>query len=201
MAVAIAPDEPVTTLLMPMYRPDSAFGMMSVMSAQSTARKIPDATPIGTANARARPVDGRQHEEDHPAEPDDRRGVDHPLLADPARHPARRHGREGAEDDDEDRRPSAGRDWPPARARDPNVSCMKKNAIADEGRAGHQEEQARAEQPDVAPLAEDVGAPRARGRPASHDRPCARDALASVANSVTVSSIVASSTAMIAKIT
>ena len=38
----------VTTLLMPMYRPDSAFGMMSVISAQSTARKMPAATPTGT---------------------------------------------------------------------------------------------------------------------------------------------------------
>ena len=35
--------EAVATLLMPMYRPDDAFGMMSVISAQSTARKIPEA--------------------------------------------------------------------------------------------------------------------------------------------------------------
>ena len=39
-------------LLIPMYLPDSAFGMMSVINAQSTPRKTPLQMPIGTAAAR-----------------------------------------------------------------------------------------------------------------------------------------------------
>jgi hypothetical protein len=39
----------VATFEMPMYRPAEAFGMMSVMSAQSTARKLPPPTPTRTA--------------------------------------------------------------------------------------------------------------------------------------------------------
>ncbi len=44
MIRAKAPADAVATLLMPMYRPDDALGMMSVMSAQSTARKAPAPT-------------------------------------------------------------------------------------------------------------------------------------------------------------
>ena len=45
MARASDPVAAVATLEIPMYRPDAAFGMMSVMSAQSTARKIPAPMP------------------------------------------------------------------------------------------------------------------------------------------------------------
>ena len=45
-------------LLMPMYRPDAAFGMMSVISAQSTARNVPDATPIATTPSTNTSIDG-----------------------------------------------------------------------------------------------------------------------------------------------
>ena len=36
---------------MPMNRPDDAFGMMSVMSAQSTARNVPEAMPMSSTPA------------------------------------------------------------------------------------------------------------------------------------------------------
>ncbi len=48
---AIGPAPATAMLLMPMYRPDSALGMMSVISAQSTPRKTPLQMPIGTAAA------------------------------------------------------------------------------------------------------------------------------------------------------
>ena len=48
-ATATVPASPVATLLRPMYRPVAALGMMSVMSAQSTARKVPAARPMRTA--------------------------------------------------------------------------------------------------------------------------------------------------------
>ena len=103
IAAAIAPDEPVTTLLIPMYRPDSAFGMMSVMSAQSTARKIPDATPTGTAKPSARPVDGDDHEHGHPDEPDDAPRRRSSASGRPGRDiRPDGHGGERAEDDDQD---------------------------------------------------------------------------------------------------
>ena len=44
-ASARMPAEAVATFDRPMYRPDEAFGMMSVMSAQSTARNIPAEIP------------------------------------------------------------------------------------------------------------------------------------------------------------
>ena len=43
----------VATLLIPMKRPDAALGMMSVISAQSTARKVPAPRPTPTAPAMA----------------------------------------------------------------------------------------------------------------------------------------------------
>ena len=49
LATATVPASPVATLLRPMYRPEAALGMMSVMSAQSTARKVPAARPMRTA--------------------------------------------------------------------------------------------------------------------------------------------------------
>src|SRR6266545_6643719 len=42
---AMVVDDAVTTFDRPMYRPDEAFGMMSVMSAQSTERKVPWEAP------------------------------------------------------------------------------------------------------------------------------------------------------------
>jgi hypothetical protein len=44
-AMASTPADAVATFERPMYRPDDAFGMMSVMSAQSTARNIPAEIP------------------------------------------------------------------------------------------------------------------------------------------------------------
>ena len=44
-AIASTPADAVATFDSPMYRPDEAFGMMSVMSAQSTARNIPAEMP------------------------------------------------------------------------------------------------------------------------------------------------------------
>src|SRR5204862_3431136 len=49
--LAMGPALATAMLLMPMYRPDSALGMMSVINAQSTPRKTPLHTPIGTAAA------------------------------------------------------------------------------------------------------------------------------------------------------
>ena len=58
MAIAIGVAEPVATLLMPMYRPADALGMMSVISAQSTARNVPFAAPNSAAPTRAMGIDG-----------------------------------------------------------------------------------------------------------------------------------------------
>jgi hypothetical protein len=52
-AIARIPADPVATLDRPMYLPLDAFGMMSVMSAQSTARNMPAETPYRTAPIRA----------------------------------------------------------------------------------------------------------------------------------------------------
>ena len=66
-AIARTPDEAVATLERPMYRPDEAFGMMSVMSAQSTARKMPAERPNIPApdrrngDARRRGADRKPH--------------------------------------------------------------------------------------------------------------------------------------------
>jgi hypothetical protein len=49
IATAIVVDDAVTTLDRPMYRPDAAFGMMSVMSAQSTDRNVPCDDPRSAA--------------------------------------------------------------------------------------------------------------------------------------------------------
>jgi hypothetical protein len=51
---ASSPDEPVATLLRPMYRPAEARGMISVISAQSTARNEPAATAKRAAPATAK---------------------------------------------------------------------------------------------------------------------------------------------------
>ena len=48
-ASARTPADAVATFERPMYRPDDAFGMMSVMSAQSTARNIPAEIPYSRA--------------------------------------------------------------------------------------------------------------------------------------------------------
>ena len=48
----------VATLEMPMYRPAEALGMMSVISAQSTARKLPVPTPIRIAPPMNTGMDG-----------------------------------------------------------------------------------------------------------------------------------------------
>jgi hypothetical protein len=61
MTTAIVVEDAVTTFESPMYRPDAAFGMISVISAQSTERKIPweepktaaPRTATGTFGARA----------------------------------------------------------------------------------------------------------------------------------------------------
>jgi hypothetical protein len=45
VATAITVDDVVATFDRPMCRPDDAFGMMSVISAQSTARKVPADAP------------------------------------------------------------------------------------------------------------------------------------------------------------
>ena len=96
MNAAITPFVAVATFEMPMYRPDEAFGMMSVMSAQSTARKLPAADadedrpdeqrPGSTAPARtivhARPRRSTQAD------------VDDPLAADPVREPGGRDRRD-----------------------------------------------------------------------------------------------------------
>ena len=42
-------EAPVATFERPMYRPDEARGMMSVISAQSTAMKIPPPIPYRSA--------------------------------------------------------------------------------------------------------------------------------------------------------
>ena len=53
-----------------MYRPDAAFGMMSVMSAQSTARNVPDATPMSTTPASTTtPTRRRDRDDDIPTAP------------------------------------------------------------------------------------------------------------------------------------
>ena len=49
MMTAIVVDEAVTTFERPMYRPDDALGMMSVISAQSTARNVPCEAPKSAA--------------------------------------------------------------------------------------------------------------------------------------------------------
>ena len=48
----------VATFEMPMYRPDEALGMMSVISAQSTARKLPVPTPMRIAPPMNTGIDG-----------------------------------------------------------------------------------------------------------------------------------------------
>jgi hypothetical protein len=45
VATASSDAEPVATFERPMYRPDDALGMMSVISAQSTARNMPAEAP------------------------------------------------------------------------------------------------------------------------------------------------------------
>ena len=54
MATAIVVDDAVATFERPMYRPDDAFGMMSVMSAQSTARNVPGRRAEQRARRRSR---------------------------------------------------------------------------------------------------------------------------------------------------
>ena len=48
-ATASSVDELVATFDRPMYRPDEALGMMSVISAQSTARNVPADAPNSAA--------------------------------------------------------------------------------------------------------------------------------------------------------
>jgi hypothetical protein len=47
--IAASPFVAVATFETPMYRPDEARGMISVISAQSTARKLPAPTPMKIA--------------------------------------------------------------------------------------------------------------------------------------------------------
>src|SRR5689334_24030072 len=54
IATAIVVDDAVTTLDRPMYRPDDALGMMSVISAQSTARNVPCDAPKTVAPTAAK---------------------------------------------------------------------------------------------------------------------------------------------------
>jgi hypothetical protein len=49
MITAIVVDDAVTTFDKPMYRPEEARGMMSVISAQSTARNVPCDAPKSAA--------------------------------------------------------------------------------------------------------------------------------------------------------
>ena len=49
-----------------MYRPDEALGMMSVMSAQSTARKLPAPTPMRMAPPMKTGIDGASAAHRHP---------------------------------------------------------------------------------------------------------------------------------------
>ena len=55
-----------------MYRPDEAFGMMSVMSAQSTARKIPVERPNRLVPIRATGNDGATRHDRSPMRTDQR---------------------------------------------------------------------------------------------------------------------------------
>ena len=58
MNAAITPFVAVATLEMPMYRPADALGMMSVISAQSTDRKLPSPTPMRMAPPMKTGIDG-----------------------------------------------------------------------------------------------------------------------------------------------
>ena len=97
---AIVVDEAVTTFDRPMYRPEAAFGMMSVISAQSTARNVPCDAPksaaptvaTGTFGATAINADAERAE----------RGadVDDGLPADPIGQSGRRDDRSQADDGD-----------------------------------------------------------------------------------------------------
>jgi len=69
IAIAIGPAAPVTTFEMPMYRPLVAFGTMSVISAQSTARNAPAATPTGITNRTATRMFGARATPSIPTEP------------------------------------------------------------------------------------------------------------------------------------
>ena len=60
-ATPTARPTPTAMLLMPMYRPDAAFGMMSVISAQSTARNVPGADAhAGRRRRQEDRIDGRE---------------------------------------------------------------------------------------------------------------------------------------------
>ena len=84
-------DAVVATFDRPMYRPDEARGMMSVISAQSTARNVPAEAPKSAAPTTAtgdRPERGAS--QDDPDEADDAARVDDRLAADPIREPRAR---------------------------------------------------------------------------------------------------------------
>ena len=69
IAIAIGPAAPVTTFEMPMYRPLVAFGTMSVMRAQSTARNAPAAIPTGITKITATTMLGASATPSIPTDP------------------------------------------------------------------------------------------------------------------------------------
>ena len=93
VATAMTVDDVVATLERPMYRPAEAFGMMSVISAQSTARNVPAAAPNSTPR-RSPAGSARSRDEPLPDAADRARRVDHRLAPDPVGQPRRRHDRD-----------------------------------------------------------------------------------------------------------
>ena len=96
MTTASTPLVAVATFEMPMYRPDDALGMMSVISAQSTARKLPSADAHEDRPAdEDRDRDGaRAPQIVMPMPRDQARRVDHGLAADAVGDLRRRDGRD-----------------------------------------------------------------------------------------------------------
>ena len=93
--MASTPADAVATFERPMYRPDDAFGMMSVISAQSTARKMPAESPYSSAPTKASGSDRRERRRcASPTAPSAQRDVDHPLAADAVGDPRRRDDRD-----------------------------------------------------------------------------------------------------------
>ena len=113
---------PVATLLMPMYRPAEARGMMSVMSAQSTARKMPFAAPNSVPPMIATGTDGASAAIARPGRADPAGRVDHaacarcgPRAATRARSPRRCRARP--------RRSGRGSSLPASSCAMPNAGC------------------------------------------------------------------------------
>ena len=115
---ATGPAMAVPMLDRPMYRPALALGMMSVISAQSTARNAPTAIADGDQEHQADRDGRRDHQAAHAHGADGARGPDHPLAPDAIGDPCGRQDGERRRHHDREER-EVDRSAAPPRRRGP----------------------------------------------------------------------------------